>query len=57
MTFLSNTVQMAANPELAHKLAKYAFNSPEFSYSRACGLCRAEVVHDLTQHNCLIGRL
>lgn len=57
MTFLSNTVQVVANAELAHKQAKYAFNSPDFSYSRACGLCRGEVAHNLDQHNCLTGRL
>lgn len=57
MTFLSNAVQVVANVELAHKQAKYAFNSTDFSYSRACGLCRGEVAHTLLQHNVLVGRL
>lgn len=57
MTFLSTTVNESANAELGHKQAKYPFNSADFSYSRACGLCRGEVEHTLTQHNCLTGRL
>lgn len=57
MTFFSNTVEVAANPDLAHTLAKYPFSSKEFAYSRACTLCRGEVVHTLEQHNCLTGRL
>lgn len=57
MTFFNNTVEVAANPDLAHTLAKYPFNSNEFSYTRACTLCRGEVVHSLEQHNCLTGRV
>lgn len=55
MTFFNSKIHVVA--DLAHKTAKYAFNSPDFAYSHSCGLCRGEVVHTLTQHNCLMGRL
>jgi hypothetical protein len=57
MTYTDADVRALTSDELAHTVAKYAFNSPDFAYHRKCVLCRSEVAHNLAQHNCLTGRL